>query len=107
LVIVVTRATCLVDPFVPDALASSLWDALAKAEDLGKPVWIAGGGQLYDEALTSGCVDIIDFTLVPSTGLAGKPGVVRLRMEDLLDYMLVGDVPNPEDPSLRHRTYEA
>jgi dihydrofolate reductase len=104
-IIVVSSRTWLKNPFIPDAIAMDLWDALAKAVNIGGPVWIAGGGQIYEEAMDVGCVDTIDLTVVPPTGLAGQPGVTYFPMDGLTDYVLVREVTNPGNPMLRHVTY--
>jgi dihydrofolate reductase len=88
-------------------LATNLGVALhlAESEFPGKPVWIAGGAEVYKEALELGLVDKVELTLVPKVEIAEGVEVVRFPVDLLESFDLIDEVPNSEDPSLVHRTY--
>lgn len=89
--------------------ATSLEDAF-KYSSVASDIWISGGTQIYRLALDAGCVDEIDFTLVPEATL---PAVVDRKIywpgqKDLEeDFDLVSEERNPKDDRLLHRRYRA
>ncbi len=71
-IIVLTRQAVasgeLVDPQTGEVLVHRAWDlneAMKQARTLNKPIWVAGGGQIYRQALEQKLVDFADVTLVP------------------------------------------
>lgn len=93
----------------PDGCASanSLEEALSYCGD--QDVWIAGGSQVYQQALDFGCVEEIDHTIVPAVDvhdLQGVVDIIRFNLGAVLDdYELVGEEKNPLDERLLHRRY--
>lgn len=60
--IIVTRNR---DYSVPDcSVASSLVDALAAVADDPRPIFIVGGGQIYEQALAQGLVNAVHLTTI-------------------------------------------
>lgn len=53
---------------IPDdvVIARSIMDAVEQASKISSEIYIAGGGQIYQQALELGIVDIIELTLVQS-----------------------------------------
>ena len=89
--------------------ATSLEQALQFCQ-VNSDIWISGGTQIYRLALDAGCVDEIDFTLVPEATLPEKvdrkiywPGDKDLEE----DFDLVSEERNPKDDRLLHRRYKA
>lgn len=89
--------------------ATSLEQALTFAHR-DQDVWIAGGAQIYRLALDAGCVDEIDFTLVPEVTdlpegaeLVHWPGAKDIEE----DFDLITEEVNPKDDRLIHRRYKA
>lgn len=78
---------------------------LADTEFPGRQVWIAGGANVYREALELGVVDRIDLTLVPRVEIAEGVEIVRFPVNLLESFDLVSEETNSEDPDLVHRTY--
>lgn len=107
--IILTRDT-FYEPEPNDVVvANNLEDAFRFA-NVEADVWIAGGAQIYRLALDVGCVDEIDYTLVPEVTdiplgaeLVHWPGAKDLEE----DFDLVSEERNPKDDRLIHRRYKA
>lgn len=88
--------------------ANSLEEALSYCGE--GDVWIAGGSQVYQQALDCGCVEEIDHTIVPEVDLNAIENldeVIRFNLGPILeDYKLVGEERNPLDERLLHRRYQ-
>lgn len=89
---------------IVDTVASAITTATDSYD--GRPVWVAGGGEVYNAVLKLGLVDEIDYTLVPEVAAEKLGGeVVRFPKDLLSGFELVEEVVNAEDDRLRHRIY--
>lgn len=105
--VVVTRALETTGwPFRPDHTAGSLKEALMIAYALGKPIWIAGGAEIYQAALESDVVDFIDMTRVPQADVKGKRELVYWPSWPRPVFREVSREQNPTDDRLTHVRYE-
>jgi dihydrofolate reductase len=93
----------------PDVLVDSLGAALDKAKEIQRPVWIAGGAEVYHTALMMNVVDFIDLTLVPKVDLEAHAEAQKFTYfpSNLLEpFKRVLVERNVEDDRLCHHRYE-
>jgi dihydrofolate reductase len=93
----------------PDVLVDSLGAALDKAKDLGRPVWIAGGAEIYRAALAMDVVDFIDLTIVPIFEITPQPyeqTFTYFPHSHLDRFRRVQVERNVDDDRLTHQRYE-
>ena len=92
----------------PDALtASSVELAIIEARRLGTPIWVVGGASIYTEALPF--VDELDVTIVnvpiPLPESASITTLPWFKGQQIQDFRVEHEEPNPDDPTLVHRKY--
>jgi len=105
-IIVMTRRPRIESAFVPDEFARDLQHALTLAHEYGKPVWIAGGGVVYGEAIRAGVVDFIDMTVVPLVDKPPEPEDVFFPLSEIsFGFRLTERLRNENDPRLGHHLY--
>ena len=93
----------------PDVLVDSLAAALDKAQSIGRPIWIAGGAEVYRAALTMDVVDFVDLTIVPVFEVKVQPYEQKLtyfQAGQLERYQRVMVERNTDDDRLCHQRYE-
>ncbi len=85
--------------------ADSFEAAMIKARATGRRIWIAGGSEIYAQALASGVVEQIDMTRVQATVDLAKGPVVKMSVIDVAQFFNSASHINPTDPSLLHETW--
>lgn len=72
----------------------------------GRDVWIIGGAEIYLQAVETGLVEEIDYTLVPAIAeIPEGAEITRLPKNFLSGYELVSETVNETDTQLLHRLY--
>ncbi len=72
----------------------------------GRDIWIAGGGQIYEEALRiPRLVTDINLTIVPEVMVPAGAEVVRFPLETLKEFRLLSEGRNSRDPRLTHQIW--
>lgn len=105
-IIVMTRRPRIESAFVPDEFARDLKHALELAHGYKRPVWIAGGGEVYRQALRAEVVDFIDMTVVPRVDhLPSKEDVLFPLSEISHGFRLEERACNEKDSCLAHHLY--
>jgi dihydrofolate reductase len=105
-IIVMTRRPRIESAFVPDEFARDLDHALEIAKGYDRPVWIAGGGEVYRQALRAEVVDFIDMTVVPKVEQPPTPDDVFFPLGEVASgYRLEQRSRNERDDRLRHKLY--
>jgi dihydrofolate reductase len=76
-------------------------------------VWIAGGGQIYNDAINLKIADFIDLSIINAVHLTPIKDSLNVQKEKRImfphvdyAYRVVSEVVNEEDPKLFHRRYE-
>jgi dihydrofolate reductase len=87
--------------------AFSIEAALARAEEVGKPVWVVGGSEIYD--LSYFYADEIDLTVVTDYFLTEDSPCQVTTLDQFLmglpGFTLKSEEQNADDPTLVHRLY--
>lgn len=83
-------------------VAPTLEAGLERAHELDDEVFLAGGAQIYAQALKAGLVDLMCVTRVA----ASPDGDTSFPKIDWLQWRVVGHVPHDGDPSFDIVTYE-
>lgn len=105
-VIVMTRRPRIESAFVPDEFARDLDHAIELAHGYERPVWIAGGGEVYRQALRAGVVDFIDMTIVPRVDRQPSKDDVLFPLSEISHGFRMEDRQRNEDnPRLAHQLY--
>ncbi len=71
-----------------------------------KTVWIGGGGEIYRLALEKKLVNFLDLTIVPPVEIPEGSIVTRFPVDLLVNWALVEESPNADDPRLLQQRYE-
>lgn len=92
----------------PDVMSySSVEAALKAARNLGVPIWVIGGSQIYREVLEKGLVDFADVTFVPAVEVPEGAAVATFPLHLLAGMKLESTEKNPDSPiEHRHYTYQ-
>lgn len=87
--------------------AFSVESAISRAKEVGKPIWVIGGAEIYDMAYP--LVDEIDLTLVTDYYLLEQGPCLVTTLNQFFDglpgFNLQSEEQNADDSTLVHRLY--
>lgn len=70
-----------------------------------KNIWIAGGANVYKQALKDKRVDYLDITFVPTVEINKENNVVYFDNESLKNFSLVNEFINEKDERITHKIF--